>query len=1061
MEDEEFARSREGQGEEEDLRNNFSKRIGRNQRDYDTDEIEINNEADKSREERKHDRKERKKERQHKNDYGRQDMDDSKQRGKDDTSGRDTEYHGSKEKVGSSRDKKEYLGDHSKDRDPELEKEKVREKIRTKDYDRINHREDWEYEQAKEKGRKYDKGKDTDHGRERSIDREREEVRDHGNSKVRDHGKDKGREGKYKGKQRDRYKDIDSNRDQSIGRERDQSRYHVKDRAGEGEKEKESGRDRGMHREHERGKERDKVYDHHRDRHKDSEIDKDKTHDEIDRELERDGLREKDRERVKDKEMERDRVREKDHERGKDREKEKDHNHYWSKEKEREKLKDLEKEAISEKIGERGKFKKLREKEVAVAADQDRSSGRDTERNISRDKEAEVEENFIDPHEVDAQNKISFGDHSARAVASQTSSVLAERLKKVKDERMNGNSEAVSEVLSWVNKSRKLEEKRNSENEKAIALARKLDEQDKILDESEDEESIDDSGKYLAGVKVLHGLDKVMEGAAVVLTLKDQNILADGDVNEEVDMLESVEIGEQKRRNEAYSAAKKKTGIYADKFNEDLISQKTMLPQYDDPVADEGVTLDESGRFTGEAEKKLSELRKRIERSTLKKDYADLSSSGKIQSDYFTTDEMLQFKKPKKKKSLRKKERLNLDALEAEARVTGLGVGDLGTRGDVKRLSAREVEEKNLAEARSNAYQAALIKAEEASKFLRQGPSSTSKSDSDESLTFGEDYEDLRKSLDQSRKLTLKKQEEVAPFGPHAVALLATALREQDNAQASAAGDTQENKVVITEMEEFVLGLQINEDANNPETEDVFKDDEDYSVSVDRETNRAAVGWTEEKETELGELPTGGDIEDISPDEIIHETAVGKGLSGALKLLQDRGTLKESIDWGGRNMDKRKSKLVGIYANDGSKEIRIERTDEFGRILTPKEAFRILSHKFHGKGPGKMKQEKRMNQYYEDLKTKQMKASDTPLLAMEKMREAQSRLKTPYLVLSGHVKPGQTSDPRSGFAMVEKDNPGSLTPMLGDKKVEHFLGIRHNKPEPGSMGPPPAKKPKL
>lgn len=99
-------------------------------------------------------------------------------------------------------------------------------------------------------------------------------------------------------------------------------------------------------------------------------------------------------------------------------------------------------------------------------------------------------------------------------------------------------------------------------------------------------------------MKVLHGLDKVLDGGAVVLTLKDQNILADGDINEgetslkihlyflgpwfplmaltffviqilvsftDVDMLENVEIGEQKRRNEAYKAAKKKTGIYDDK----------------------------------------------------------------------------------------------------------------------------------------------------------------------------------------------------------------------------------------------------------------------------------------------------------------------------------------------------------------------------------------------------------------------------------------------------------------------------------------------------------------
>lgn len=36
----------------------------------------------------------------------------------------------------------------------------------------------------------------------------------------------------------------------------------------------------------------------------------------------------------------------------------------------------------------------------------------------------------------------------------------------------------------------------------------------------------------LAGLKVRHGLDKVMEGEAIVLTLKDSSILADGDVND-------------------------------------------------------------------------------------------------------------------------------------------------------------------------------------------------------------------------------------------------------------------------------------------------------------------------------------------------------------------------------------------------------------------------------------------------------------------------------------------------------------------------------------------------
>lgn len=34
----------------------------------------------------------------------------------------------------------------------------------------------------------------------------------------------------------------------------------------------------------------------------------------------------------------------------------------------------------------------------------------------------------------------------------------------------------------------------------------------------------------------------------------------------DIDMLENVEIGEQKQRDDAYKAAKKKTGIYVDKY---------------------------------------------------------------------------------------------------------------------------------------------------------------------------------------------------------------------------------------------------------------------------------------------------------------------------------------------------------------------------------------------------------------------------------------------------------------------------------------------------------------
>lgn len=102
----------------------------------------------------------------------------------------------------------------------------------------------------------------------------------------------------------------------------------------------------------------------------------------------------------------------------------------------------------------------------------------------------------------------------------------------------------------------------------------------------------------------------------------------------------------------------------------------------------------------------------------------------------------------------------------------------------------------------------------------------------------------------------------------------------------------------------------------------------------DQEMRDEDGGWTEVQETMPDETHSEQKEEEVAPDEAIHEPAVGKGIAGALNLLKSRGTLKETIEWGGRNMDKKKSKLVGIVGGDATKEIRIERTDEYGRIVS-------------------------------------------------------------------------------------------------------------------------------
>ncbi|KAL9262530.1 SART-1 family protein DOT2-like protein [Drosera capensis] len=726
-------------------------------------------------------------------------------------------------------------------------------------------------------------------------------------------------------------------------------------------------------------------------------------------------------------ERSKDRSRTRDKERNWDMSKDRDRTKYRERDKERQTDRDKQREHEKDRDGvrldmEKGKQKAKEEKH-------------DTFGIVSKEEQVGMQENF-GPSDENAE-KLQVGKHREGTSDGQDENKgkVEERILKMKEERLRKKSEGGSEILSWVSKSRKIEEKRNAEKLKAIQLSRIFDEQDNIGEDIDQDIGDQQSADALAGVKVLHGLDKVIEGGSVVLTLKDQQILANGDINDDVEMLENIEIGEQNRRDEAYKAAKKKTGIYDDKFNDKPGLEKKILPQYDDPADDEGVALDAHGRFTGAAEKKLEELRKRLLGVSVINQVEDLNSSVKIASDYYTHEEMLQFKKPKKKKSLRRKDKLDVDALEAEAISAGLGMEDLGSRSDTKRERAREKEDRSEAEMRNNAYQSAYAKADEASRALRMEQAGVVRTE-DDTPFFVDDAEDLEISLERARKLALKKQSEDATNGPEAIARIASSIatREPTDIHLPASGESVENKVVFTEMEEFVWGLQLDEETSKPSDENVFMEEDEMPTAIEEVARGVAGDWTEVIDSATDAQSKNEHVVEIVPDKTIHEAPVGKGLSGALKLLQERGSLKEGPGLGGRNMDKKKSKLVGIYDEEGPKQISIERTDEYGRILTPKEAFRLLSHKFHGKAPGKMKLEKRQKQYHDELKLKQMKNSDTPSQSVERMREAQARLKTPYLVLSGHVKPGQSGDSSSGFATVEKEVPGSLTPMLGDKK---------------------------
>lgn len=59
--------------------------------------------------------------------------------------------------------------------------------------------------------------------------------------------------------------------------------------------------------------------------------------------------------------------------------------------------------------------------------------------------------------------------------------------------------------------------------------------------------------------------------------------------------------------------------------------------------------------------------------------------------------------------------------------------------------------------------------------------------------------------------------------------------------------------------------------------------------------------------------------------------------------------------------DRYAGQLTEFKEKDGYKpDFKLDYVDDKGRLMNQKEAFRHLSHKFHGKGPGKNKIDKRM-----------------------------------------------------------------------------------------------------
>lgn len=168
-----------------------------------------------------------------------------------------------------------------------------------------------------------------------------------------------------------------------------------------------------------------------------------------------------------------------------------------------------------------------------------------------------------------------------------------------------------------------------------------------------------------------------------------------------------------------------------------------------------------------------------------------------------------------------------------------------------------------------------------------------------------------------------------------------------------AEGRRRDGTLVFTSTTEFStrLSARLSEVARS-RAEEVVRDQEQRDMELVMNEAMDGSADMEVSESSVAEAP------DEEVVEFVHKQPLAaRGMAAALALIRESGDLKASAELAGRAKDDR-----AYDPSSGDLGVKIEYRDEFGRKLTQKEAFRQLSYRFHGQGPSKKKQEKRLRE---------------------------------------------------------------------------------------------------
>ncbi|EDW64440.1 U4/U6.U5 tri-snRNP-associated protein 1 [Drosophila virilis] len=594
---------------------------------------------------------------------------------------------------------------------------------------------------------------------------------------------------------------------------------------------------------------------------------------------------------------------------------------------------------------------------------------------------------------------------------------LEERLARIRT--LGESDEETDNVSKWVDRNKRVVNQR----EEALRKAKELEELDEafgvtdiIEQEKQKARQLAYGDRNLKGLRVEHDVDDFGEGRTVILTLKDQDVLNE----EEGDTLVNVNMIDDERYKK--NVANKKLNplsygynVYEEQYDElGNPIERAILEKYDEdiegqPQKRKNFLIGENMEEEREHKRKLLEIKTKLAGKRLE---TLQDTNIKLASDTFSVEELATFKKPKKKiKKLRQK--LKAEDLEPIAELSGSS--NLGSR----QRSNRETDE---------------------------NVNMTDESKPQIKLEHDDD-DDLERVLSKARKLK-QKENIIKKHLPIDVTSITHNVKPEPVDDATDAGgvllSSADGNIVLNATAEFCRTLgdiptygmagNRNEDSNDMMDFDRAEALDEHMDANQEEPTLSHGTWNSVNPDEVmqpADLDNLGD--DVEERAILDEEPdVGAGVANALRLALSKGYLEkeEKNRPSNTKMAHLQAKNYSIEDKAAGEDDKIGRRDRFhagpimefkdketfkpnvkldyiddnGRILNLKEAFRYLSHKFHGKGPGKNKIEKRLKKMEQDGLMKTMSSTDTPLCTLTMLQQKQKETKTPYVVLSGSNK---------------------------------------------------------